>query len=393
MQQRDSEEQTVADLRKRSIEFGLTALKALMFDTDQTNGWLRFATDQEQSIRGELNFDTRRNSDLTKRLEDVSSGNSRFAAILRDDAPATLHLCARILEESDPMVDALGKWLIQQTSMETSGDSSAIQAATEIATSLNAVGEHRTVEILLKADYSEKSDGVIYGGVQMDHNPNLLRSIFTLVNTIRTPPEGRFELIEKDGREVIRINLPESDTQGLTAATSLKLSHVYITHSNACLWFAAGSANAYEKLRVAIDQSSNPDMATRAPIFTARIDVNQWMQLPEEDPTGVGNLLRWLDENSVMFPPGPMSFQLGGRTDKPTPLLERVFELGGDQDVNIRVIADSGGVRLSLGIGEAIGNYYVARMVDAQDRMRSQQLKRTEERQKAAEKAKQANPE
>lgn len=388
MQQRDGEEQTIADLRKRSIEFGLTALKALMFDTDQANGWLRFATEQEQSIRGELNFDTRRNSDLAKRLEDVSSGNSRFGAILRDGAPATVHLCLRIFEESDPMLDALGKWLIQQTDVETNSDLEAIQAASEMARSLNVVGEHRTLEILLKVDHSEESDGVIYGGIQMDHNPNLLRSVFTLANTIRTPPEGLLELIEKDGQEVIQINLPESDAVGLTMSTSLKLSHVYITHSNACLWFAAGGENAYKQLRVAIDKCSNADMATRAALFTANVDVNRWLELPEDDPTGVGNLLRWMDENEAMFPPSPMSASFGGRDVKPTPLLQPALELGGDQDANIRIISDSAGLRLSLAIGEAIGNYYVARMVDFQDRMMGQQLKRREETEKKAKKTK-----
>lgn len=371
MQQRDGEEQTIADLRKRSIEFGLTALKALMFDTDQANGWLRFATEEEQSIRGELEFDTRRNSDLAKRLEDVSSGNSRFGAVLSDEAPITLHLCLRIFEESDHMLDALGKWLVQQTSAETAADAEAIQAASEIAASLNVVGEHRTLEVLLKADHSEESDGVIYGGIQVDRNPNLLRSIFTLANTIGTPPEGLLELIEKDGQEVIQVNLSEPDIANLALATSLKFSHVYVTHSNACLWFAAGGENAYEMLRVAIEKSSNADMATRTPLLTAKLDVDNWMRLPEDDPTGFGNLLRWMDENSAAFPPGPMNVQFGNRTDKPTPLLKRVFDLGGDQDANVRIIADSAGLRLSLNIGEAIGNYYIARLVDMQDKMMS----------------------
>ena len=384
MQQRDGEEQSIADLRKRSIEFGLTALKALMFDTDQVNGWFRFASEEEQSIRGELNFETRSNSELSKRLEDASSGNSRFGAVLRDEAPATLHLCIRIFEESDPMLDALGQWLIQHTRVETSSNAAAVSAASEVAASLNAVGEHRTLEVLLKADHSEESDGVIYGGVQADHNPNLLRSVFTLASTIDTPPGGLLELIEKDGLEVMQINLPESDTEILQKLTSLKFTHVYITHSNACLWFAAGGENAYEKLRVAVGRCSNADLAARAPLFTANVDVNKWLQLPEDDPTGVGNLLRWMDENMAAFPPGPMSFQFGRREEKPTPLLNRVLELGGAQDFNIRGIADAAGLRLSLNIGEAIGNYYVARMVDMQDRMMSQQVKQMEEAQKKA---------
>ena len=376
MQQRDDEEQSIADLRKRSIQFGLDLVKAVMFDVGEANGWLKFATDDEMSIRGELNFATRRNSELTKRLEDVSSGNSRFAAILRDEAPATLHLCVKIFEESDPMLDALGKFFVQAVSQDLSGDAEIVNASSEIARTLNGIGEHRTLEFILKAGWTEQSDGVIYGGLQVDNNPNLLRSLFTLATKSPNAPENVFELIEKDGQEVIQFTLPESDVVETEKRTSLKLTHVFVTHQHSCLWIAAGGENAYEILRASMDRSANSGLAARAPLFTGKIDFDRWLQLPEDDPVGVSQLLTWLDANVAAFPPSPMSFAVlgaGQEQSKPTPLLERIFDLGGERQMGFSVMADQSGLRASLKIGEAIGNYYLARMIDAQDRMFSQQ--------------------
>lgn len=384
MQQRDGEETTMADLRKRSIQFGLDLVKAVMFDVDQANGWLRFATEEEQSIRGEVNIDTRSNSDFAKRLGDWGSGNSRFGPILRDDAPATLHLCTKIFEEQDPMLDALGRWFVQQVSTESNGNSEAVDAATEIARSFSSIGEHRTLEVLVKAGWSEETDGVIYGGIQVDNNPNLLKSIYSLANSVRTPPEGLFEMTDRDGVEMFHIRLPDSDIIAVNATTSLTVSHVYIAHQNSCLWVAIGGETAYQKLLAASAACGSSTVAMRAPLLTAKIEVDRWMELPEDDPVGVGNLLRWLDENEPLFPPNPESFN---RQDvKPTPLLERVFELGGEQNLGLTIIGDKAGLRLSLKMGEAFGNYYVARMMDTQNQQFTKQRKRSEEARKEANK-------
>lgn len=389
MQQRDGEEPTIANLRKRSIEFGLDLVKAVIFDVDQANGWLRFATEEEQSIRGEVNFDTRSNSEFAKRLEEWSSGHSRFGAILRDDAPATLHLCIKLFEESDPMLDAVGQWFIQQVSQESSGDSRAVSAATEIARTLNGIGEHQTLELMLKAGWTEATNGVFYGGIQVDHNANLLRSLFDLATNIRTPPEGLFELVEKDGVEMIRIQIPETERTMLTSVLSLSITDVYVAHQNSCLWFAAGHENAYLQVLAASEKSASSNRGGRAPLFTGNVAFDEWLMLPEDDPVGVGNLIRWLDENEPLFPVGWMGIGFGARGGKPNPVLSRVKALGGDEELDFTVIADKAGLRGTLKIGEAPANYYIARMIDAQDRQMSQSMERAKKAQEeAAKKAK-----
>jgi len=368
MQQRDNEEAVIADVRKRSIQFGLDLVKSLMFDTDEANGWLRFATEEEQSIRGELNFEARRNSSLSKRLEETSSGVSRFASVLRDDAVATTHLCLRIFEPQDSMLDALGRWLVHEVG--SNGDEEITQAATEVARTLNGIGEHRTLEALVKVGWSEETDGVIYGGLQVDNNIALLRSLHTLYLKLRPSGEHTVHLEEKDGKEVIHLQFPEPLMKGLKDNSSLTLSHAWIVHHNSCLWFAVGNENAYKILKSSMDRGGETGLASGAPLLTANIDTDRWMELPEDDPVGVGNLLRWMDANQPAFPPNPMTIAMGGfgvEIQKPKPLLKPVFDLGGERNARCTIIADRGGLRLSLNIGEAIGNYYLARIIDMQD--------------------------
>ena len=125
-------------------------------------------------------------------------------------------------------------------------------------------------------------------------------------------------------------------------------------------------------------------------MLTAAVDVDRWLSYPQDDSTGIAGLLLWLDANLNEFPLGPMSFQFGGgQPEKPTPLLQRVADLGGEMQVGLTVIADKGGIRLNLKMGEVIANYYVARMLDAQEKMVSRQRVAAEEAaKKASEKAK-----
>ncbi|MEO1979534.1 MAG: hypothetical protein ABGZ24_03365 [Fuerstiella sp.] len=390
MQQRDGEDQATADLRKSSYQFGLDVTKALMFDVDKTRGWLRFATDEAQSVRGELNFDTRRNSKLTKQLEDVSSGNSRFAPILRDEVAATVHVCLKVFEESDPLLNAAGAWLQKSIAEATNGDSVMVDGASRLAETLTGISNHQVLEAFVKVGWTESSGGVVYGGLQVDDNPELLRSLHNMILGADVPTEmaESFEIVEMDGLEVIQITSPETITSEIAEDTSLTLTHAYITHQNSCLWFAVGGENAIEIIRSSIARCSASGLAARAPLLTATVDMDRWLSYPQDDPTGIAGLLLWLDANQQQFPPGPVSFGVrGGAGEKPTPLLQRVADLGGEMQAGLTVIADRGGIRLNLKMGEVIANYYAARMIDAQNKMMNRNLARATE---AAEKATEA---
>lgn len=307
-QQRDGEDQTTADLRKSSYQFGLDVIKPLMFDVDEARGWLRVATDEQQSVRGELNFDTRRNSRLTKQLEEVSSGNSRFAPILRDDAAATLHICLRAFQESGPLLTSAAAWLQKAIVETTNGDSVMVDGANRLAETLTGISDHQVLEAFVKVGWTEASGRVIYGGLQVDDNPALLRSLHNTIIGANAPQHlvDSLEFVEVDGQEAIQITSPEHITNEIAEETSLTLTHPFITHQNSCLWFAVGGENAIEIIRASVARCSSSGLATRAPLLTAAVDAARWLSYPQDDSTGIAGLLLWLDANLNEFPPGPM---------------------------------------------------------------------------------------
>jgi hypothetical protein len=110
LQQRDDEPETTYNMRRSSGDLGLALTKAVLFDIDNASGWARFASVDDDSLRGELRIRARNNSELTKQLP-AAAGSSQFAAILNDDAAATFHLCVRFPEEAPAALLATGTWL------------------------------------------------------------------------------------------------------------------------------------------------------------------------------------------------------------------------------------------------------------------------------------------
>ncbi|MEZ6125188.1 MAG: hypothetical protein R3C49_18735 [Planctomycetaceae bacterium] len=391
MQQRDGEEAAIAELRSTSIQAGLDLVKSTMFDLDELKGWLRFANDSDFSIRAQLTLAARRNSPLSSTLETFSEAHSRFAPVLNDGAPGTLHVCLRPFQENDPMLLAAGQWLQYAVTHMPGHRSETDQAAIEFTRTLESAAQHRTLELLLKAGWSEASEGVIYGGIQLDSNPALLPSLYELA-VAAGAPDDVLTLSEFDGHPAIHITFPEEFTAEIARNTGLQLTHAWIAHSGACLWFCAGGENCSAMLTDCMTRCAETGLAARTPLCTAKLNVDHWLELPQDDPIGVGGLLTWLDAHQPAFPPSPVMFSF--RPDEPpTPLLQSCLDLGGDRDVSFTVISDSSGLQADIILGEAIGNYMLARMFDSQDRMmrrsREQQKEAQEAARKAAEKAQQ----
>ena len=119
--------------------------------------------------------------------------------------------------------------------------------------------------------------------------------------------------------------------------------------------------------------------------------MDRWLSYPQDDSTGIAGLLLWLDLNHHEFPPSPISVSVStgsNSAEKPTPLLQRVADLGGEMQAGVTVIADRNGIRLNLKMGEVLANYYVARIIDMQEtRMKMQRARAEERAEKAREKA------
>lgn len=384
IQQRDGEDQNLYQMRRSSADLALPLIKAALFDIDETKGWISFASAQDGAVRGQLTVHARDNSALTRTLEGISAGRSRFAPVLRDDAAATVHLCVQLPEELPTLLKATGLWFGQLIAHETNQQAEMVRAAQELSGMLDGLAEHRTLELLLKLGWTEASAGVIYGGMQVDADSSLIRSLHDLiVHGPNVPPEvvQSVSIIELDGKPAIRIHLPEEATSELVESSSLRITDLYLAHWNSCLWFCAGGENSHEILRQCAVRCQDANYGSRTPLLSAKVDFQKWLSYPQDDPTGIAGWLNWMDHNAAWFPPTPMMMYT---SSKPTPLLKKVFDLGGDQDAGFQVTADTSGLIINASIGEAFANYMLMRMISGQDAMMQEQRQRAAEAQKAA---------
>ncbi len=388
LQQRDDEPETSYNMRRSSGDLGLAMAKAVLFDIDNSSGWMRFATAEDDSLHAEFRIRSRNNSELTTQFQSAA-GQSQFAPILNDNAAATMHFCVRFPEEAPAAILAAAAWLQEEIDRESKGDPGMVDAGRVLSETLAGIADHRNLELLLKAGWSDASGGVFYGGIQVSENPNLLRSLhyfMTHAGSVAPNIEEIITLSEDDGRPMIRVNLPPQEVEGFAATSGMRISHAYLIHEGNRLWFAAGAENAKEMLRQSIDRCNSGGLAYQTPLLTVKVDMKQWLEYPLEDASGIAPLPRWLDENAWWFPPSPMTFVsisnegFGSDPEKPQPIMQRVFDLGGSQQGSLTVQADESGILIQAALGEALANHMVARMIESQEGM----MKRSQEAQAEA---------
>ena len=198
-------------------------------------------------------------------------------------------------------------------------------------------------------------------------------------------------LTEVDGVQMIRIQIPAEGVEEIRTLTGMTMTHVWLAHQNSCLWFAAGTENSKEIIRQSVARCTEGNVAARTPLVSLRIDMERWLSYPQDDPAGIAQLPHYLDENAWWFPPNPMGVMMfsgvGGNTDKPTPIMQRVFDLGGSQQFWLTLEADDSGILLQTSLGEALANHMAARMIDMQENMMLEQRRQMEEAQAAQVKA------
>jgi len=389
LQQRDNESETNYNMRRSSGDMALALIQSVIFDVDSADGWARFANAEDGSLRGQLRVRARNNSQLGGRLLEAA-GTSRFAPILSDDAAATFHLCVRLPEDAPTALLATATWLNKTMGDEFSADPQMVAGAEMLAGVLTGISEHRNLELLLKAGWTKASDGVFYGGLQLNENPELLKNVHYVLTHLPNADEAIEKMItleDRQGLQVIVFRFPDDVVEGMRQVIGANITHLYLAHQNSCLWYAAGTENAIEIIRQSVERCTQNTRAARTPLVSGQLYLERWLGYPQDDPAKITSMISWLDENAGWFPPTPMMMLIGGERRKPSSLMHRVFELGGDQKANFSLEADESGLLLQVSLGEAIANYMVAGMIDAQEAMMEEQQKNAEEMQRRQEEA------
>lgn len=393
LQQRDDEPEIAYNARRSSGDLLLGVVQSVLFDVDHSEGWLRYADADDQSLRGELRIRARQNSALSKRLLETA-GTSRFAPILSDNAAVTAHVCSNLPEEAPAALTAVSDWMKDAIRKEEPGKPEMIAAVDAIADSLAGIAEHRTLELLFKIGWTKESGGAFYGGLHLHDNPDLLASLSRLLMSAPDVFGGASSevasLVDVDGRQMIRIAFTPDVVEMFRSESGMSISHIWLAHENSCLWYAAGSENAKEIIRQSIERCNEAGRAARTPLVSLKIDMERWLSYPQDDPAGIAQLPWYLDENAWWFPPSPIigygASNMYGH-GKPTPIMSRVFELGGSQQFWLTLETDESGILLKTSLGLALANHMIVRLFDSQERMIQESRRASEQAMKEQQEA------
>ncbi len=362
-------------LRQTASDWGLPLVKSLLFDVDEGEGEGHLASDGKP-VRGQLILRPRRNSAFIKQLDEMGSGRSRFAPLLREEAAASIHLCLALPSEGQDTLHAVADWFIAAESASPSVRS----AVTDIVAPLHEIANGHTLEVIARLVHSSASGSVILVGLQVGDYSDLLANLERgLRDTVGMELGVEVEMTQRYGHPVIQIGIPSMDED-----SPVRISHVWIAYREGCLWIAAGGENAHEMIRSSVKRCGDAGRAVRTRWLTAKVDLEQWMSWPEDDPTGLATLPRWLDSAEGAQLMG--IFGAMGRTGtlKPTPLLDKVMALHGSKEAWLTLDGDKLGLMIEAELGAPLADWFFARQIDSQEKMMERMRQQQEETQKAA---------
>lgn len=363
LQQWDGESDVDYAVRRSAGDAGLALVRSAMFDTEKVSTWLKLAFD-ESPVLGEFRISSRNNSDLGRTLRELSSAERRFAPILNDDAAATIYLAARLPEEWRNVVSAYVASLSEDVT--SSSEYSDAERAAQLTwnKSHGAVAEHGNVEICVKLGWSKESGGVIYGGVQLNENPELLAAIQSEEND-DGELDTQSEMVQLHDMSMLKMLIPED-----SELEPVKLSHVYLANVDSCLWFAVGGENAHEMIHQSVTRCREAAGRISTPVFTAAVDLQRWADYPQDDATGltilhqhfyygISSLVSFMAEDFM----GNPDTDEEEADDSHDEVFQRAMSLGGSRAVSFTVDTDESGLVARGSVGDAVARGYAAAMV------------------------------
>ncbi|MCA9060364.1 MAG: hypothetical protein KDA85_17765 [Planctomycetaceae bacterium] len=383
MQPRDDEPEELYGIRQTSGDLLLPLLRAVLFDVDSADGWATFANAEKDSLHGRLTVHTRGNGQFGNDLKQMASGRSLFAPVLNDHAALTFHTCVQLPEKIRDVGLSAASFLKYTARQKLPVADPRLVDIDLAAMSLEEMGERGTFELLLKIGWTAESGGVVYGGLQTGENPELVPALYRLATAADPDAADLFSLTTTEEGPLLLGRIPEQASREMAQYAGIRPTHLYLLHSNSCLWFALGGEHADQAVREAA-RTCAASPGARTPLASGSFDAAKWLEYPQDDPTGIAGMLHWLDEHEGVFPPIP-GFM--ARNETRPALLEKVIDLGGDADAQFSVVADDSGLVLNARLGKALGNYYVARLIESQDRRTKLALERQREQQEATKRA------
>jgi len=352
LQQRDEELDSDYELRRTTGDAQLIFLQSLFFDLQKAGGWVRMGKDQEP-LEAQFLVEARNNSDLAKRLRELSGGGSYFAPILNDDAAATLHVCAKLPEHWQKVFLAYCQAYRKGFSDEESYSDQERDAFFDIIAAAEKTITEGQIELFVKGGWTKESGPVLYYGVHVRSDASLLAQLFTTTGI----PETDCRAVDPE-LGVVAFSVDEDQESGVELAASL-------ASTDNAIWVAYGWDNCGQMLAKSIRACRESQQSQRAPLMTLSVDLDKLRSYePDEIHREILTPQMMVDFMSlnIGLPPADSSEDA---TESPGELFHRCSQLGGTQDLRVTVHSDESGLVVRGHAGAAFVRAIVAMVLNA----------------------------
>ncbi|MFO0976678.1 MAG: hypothetical protein U0996_09790 [Planctomycetaceae bacterium] len=351
LQQRDEEPDTEYETRRALGDAQLIFLQSMIFDLQKVSGWVRMASEVEP-LEAQLRVATRENSDLAKRLRELSSSASYFGPILNDDAIVTFHVCLMVPEHWRKFLKAAVNDLRRSEAGEEVSEDYQ-QSKVALADAAERTIEEGQFEFIVKYGWTPESGPVFYYALH-------LRDAGGLENAIRQiaelDTEENLTVDPELGILAVRVSEPDDD------GASQLLDSFAIAASSEAVWFAYGSPECGQMLGRSIRTCQESQQSIRTPLVTFRADPGKTndknVPANQKDFVSDSTMLDYL--LSMAGVASDAAIESGNFSGTPGELFRRAGQLGGTQDLSVTADSDESGLIVRVNAGAGLVRGFVA---------------------------------
>jgi len=174
LQQFDEEEDDVYGVRRAAGDLGLNAIKPLIYDIEKADFKLELISDG-QPLKFELDLAVRDNSPLSRTLDEVAKGGSRFAGLIDDDAAVTIASTWNLPDGFKDLGMAAANLMRSKIEKETSADEDARNAVRQLVKILEETSKKKKADAILKFGLDRTGEFVFYGGMRLEGTENFVQ--------------------------------------------------------------------------------------------------------------------------------------------------------------------------------------------------------------------------
>lgn len=380
LQQYDEEPDEEYRFRKSSGDLSLELTRTAIMDLDRVRLSLKFAEGENKPLQADLIVDARKNSNLAKQLGQVSRGVSRFDALREQDSPMTVASAWQMPNNFRTVVKAMfehGKIRLQE---QLAADPDALLAVEDMFVVLSETIDDGAADAIMKLGGDAKDGYAVYGGLRIKGATQLAKSLSTALNGLPKTLDSEISTKQEDGREFLSFRLDELRLPGVDENEQLP-AQLHFTVAESCLWFSLGGKTSFDVLKSCLaDLEGKTSRSAPAAPFVLDLNLSEWLksekqeaqnpfsEVPMETLQRFEQMLHRSMANTVKGSSSmPSSIGSQMKMDFRDSYLAKALQEGQDE-LYLEIDTSPKTVRAKARVGEGVIKFFVARVMDVQNR-------------------------